>query len=79
MKQNVHKVILHGIILIAKYWKQPTYPSKEGWLNTPWYSHRMKSYVAELRMRKVFLNWHGVISKARWKKRGMEDRMQFVN
>ena len=32
---------------IAKYWKQPTFPSANEWIQKPWYIYTMEFYAAE--------------------------------
>ena len=44
---------------IAKYWKQPKYPSVNEWIKKLWYIYAMEFYAAERRRSLYPLQWHG--------------------
>ena len=50
--------------IIAKYWKQPTYPSANEWIKKLWYIYTMEFYAAERKRSLYPLQQHGWTWKA---------------
>ena len=41
----MHPIVIAGLLMIAKTWKQPKYPSKDEWIKKMWYRSSCRGSV----------------------------------
>ena len=42
----MHPIVIAGLLMIAKTWKQPKYPLTDEWVEKMWYLYTMEYYSA---------------------------------
>ena len=52
-------MLIAALFTVSKSWKQPKYPSTEGWIKNMWYMYTMEYYSVTKRMKKYHLQQHG--------------------
>ena len=64
---------------IAKYWKQPKFPSANEWIKKLWYSYTMEFYAAERKKEVIPFEQHGGTGEhyAKWNKPGSEGQIPY--